>query len=407
MNRRSTNFVPAFAGALCLLMVASHAAAQNSYEGYPVFWGKRDALKRQAGGPTTDAEPVLVRRTRSSSKPVKQVAYTETRTKSGVVFEASSPETMIEGDVIHEGEMIVGDGYGDCNSCGGAGCNTCGPYGNGCLEGALRGIFQRSEFSFGVQGYKGPLDDADNGNFGIHQGFNLGFPLLPTYGIGAQVGATFTQSDLSGYTVQSFDSRDSRNQQFLTVGLFERATDCCPWQWGVVFDYMSDDIGGGDDIELRQLRGELGYLYSDTSEIGFWFTTSDDNDQKYYSGGKGHFNAYVEPTDLYAFYYRHVSCEGNELRVWGGATGNSDGIVGGDFQVPISDRLALRGAANYLIPNEAKGYEGSREESWGLGVSLVWYPGCRARCVSTDLYAPLLRAADNSTFMVDNLNSDR
>jgi hypothetical protein len=161
------------------------------------------------------------------------------------------------------------------------------------------------------------------------------------------------------------------------------------------------------DVELKQLRGEIGYLYNECSEVGFWFTASDDDDLSIRRSGSSIVRTvWAEPTDLYAFYYRRTTCEGNELRVWAGFSGNSDGLIGGDFQVPLNNRLALRGAANYLIPSEAKGAIGSREESWGMGVSIVWYPGCRARSASTDLYAPLLRPADNSTFMVDVQNPE-
>ncbi|MCG8583641.1 MAG: hypothetical protein MI757_02920 [Pirellulales bacterium] len=408
---RSTKFVTAASALMCMALVASWGgqAYGQDYEGYPVFWGKRDALKRAGSGPATDAEPVRIRR-RAGSEPVQQVQYTEVKSTDGVIIQKSTPEEIVGGEVIHEGKVIIDDGdmCGCGDPCGDACGTACGPYGNGCIEGMFRGMFQgiwqRSEVFFGMQGYKGPLDNGENGNFGFHQGFNLGFPLLPSYGIGAQFGATFTQSDLSGYSVQSFDTDSSRNQQFITVGIFERATECCPLQWGFVFDYLSDDIAD-TDYELRQLRGEIGYLTSDTGEIGFWFTTSDESEIASYNGAKGSFGALVETTDLYAFYYRHTSCEGNELRLWAGFTGRSDGLFGGDFQVPLSDQFALRGAANYLIPNEDDNFQGTFEESWGIGMSIVWYPGRRARCVSSDLYAPLLRPADNSTFMVDVLEN--
>jgi hypothetical protein len=401
------------AGMLCLALIGGHAASSTaqSYEGYPVFWGNRNSLQRSSE----------VRGTRADANSIEKVGYTERQTASGVVYEKASPEMIVEGDVIHEGEVMAGGQYGggcdDCGcgdaaACGGgcgsggdcgtcdSGCGTCG--GGGCIEDIFHTLLSRAELSAGVQAYKGPLDDGENGNFGFQQGFNLGFPLIPSYGIGAQFGANFTQSDLSGYEVQNFETDDARTQQFITVGIFERATDCCPLQWGVVFDWMSDDIA--EDLELNQLRGEIGYLYSPTGELGFWFTASDDSD---YSGRYGSFRATVEPTDMYAFYYRHTTCEGNELRMWGGFTDNSDGLFGADFQVPISDRFAIRGAANYLIPNEESGHDGAEEESWGLGFSLVWYPGCRARCVSSDLFSPLLRVADDSTFMVDHADVDR
>ena len=401
MNCRVNKLVFASMGAVCLVLLAGQSASaqDQKYQGYPVFWGKSNALKRQSGTigkANTQPERAASVRTGSGNK-IEKVSYTEFERTGGVITETIVPaETIIEGNVITEGEVIFEGGYDDCSACGGDGCGLCG---GGCLEGICHGLLQRSEFSFGVQGFKGPLDDGENANFGFQQGVNFGFALLPSYGIGGQIGATFTQSDLHGYEVDGIESKDARTQQFLTIGVFERATDCCALQWGIVFDWMKDEFV--TDVELTQLRGEIGYLFNECSEVGFWFTASDDDDLSYYSGNQGSRAIWAEPTDMYAFYYRHTACEGNELRVWGGFTDNSDGLLGGDFQVPLSDRLALRGAANYLIPSEEKGYDGSREESWGMGVSVVWYPGRRARCASTDLFAPLLRPADNTTFMVD------
>ena len=407
MNCRWIKSTIASTGVLCLLLLAvSTANAQDEkYQGYPVFWGKSNALKRHLGvSARTEAQPKRIVKTRAgSSGKAEQVNFTEFTRTGGTITETVVPaETIIEGDVIHEGgDVIVEGGYDECcSACDGDGCNYCA---GGCLEGIFSRLLQRSELSFGVQGFKGPLDNGDNANFGFQQGVNFGFPLLPSYGIGGQIGANFTQSDLSGYEVDGIVSDDARTQQFLTVGIFERATDCCPLQWGLVFDWMNDEYV--TDVELHQLRGEIGYFYNECNEFGFWFAASDEDDVSVHQSGSSILRTvWAEPTDLYAFYYRHTSCEGNELRLWGGFTDNSDGLVGGDFQVPISDRFALRGAANYLIPSEDSGIEGSREESWGLGLSVVWYPGCRARCVSKDMYAPLLRAADNTNFMVDVLN---
>src|SRR5690606_29288640 len=96
-------------------------------------------------------------------------------------------------------------------------------------------------------------------------------------------------------------------------------------------------------------------------------------------------------------YRRTFEC-GGHYRFWAGFTGRSDGLVGGDAQVPLSDCFAMQTNFNYLIPEEGTG-PGAAEEAWGLGISLVWYPGQTARCGS--LTRPLFNVADNATFLVD------
>ena len=130
-----------------------------------MFWGKSNALKRQSGTigkANTQPERAASVRTGSGSK-IEKVSYTEFERTGDVITETIVPaETIIEGNVITEGEVIFEGGYEDCSACGGDGCRLCG---GGCLEGICHGLLQRSEFSFGVQGFKGPLDDGENANF--------------------------------------------------------------------------------------------------------------------------------------------------------------------------------------------------------------------------------------------------
>jgi hypothetical protein len=61
----------------------------------------------------------------------------------------------------------------------------------------------------------------------------------------------------------------------------------------------------------------------------------------------------------------------------------------------------LRGGFTYLIPVEGKSTGGNIEESWNVGLSLVWYPGCRT-ARTADYHRPLFNVADNGTFLVDS-----
>jgi hypothetical protein len=46
------------------------------------------------------------------------------------------------------------------------------------------------------------------------------------------------------------------------------------------------------------------------------------------------------------------------------------------------------------------GDEGQVKEAWGMSAQLVWYPGRRAACVTSDCYRPLFGVADNANFMI-------
>jgi hypothetical protein len=108
-----------------------------------------------------------------------------------------------------------------------------------------------------------------------------------------------------------------------------------------------------------------------------------------------------DATDLFAFFYRSRTETGAVWRLWGGFTGDSDGTLGGDLTVPLSRNWALENRVHLLIPSQSSEEDDQAEESWGITINLVWYPG---RCIDdahNNPYRPLLGVADNSIFMVD------
>ena len=85
----------------------------------------------------------------------------------------------------------------------------------------------------------------------------------------------------------------------------------------------------------------------------------------------------------------------------GGATNDSEGVFGGDFIAPFNNRWAVQGGFNYLITDAAEGTIGSREESWNVGMNLVWFYGCTAKSGRNNPYAPLFPMADNGYMFID------
>lgn len=265
-----------------------------------------------------------------------------------------------------------------------------GGYGWGLMGPGGAWLWRNLSLFAGVQGFKGPADFANNafaanGNFGFHEGLNWGGALGGPLGWGYQVGCQAAQNDFSGTSV---DSR-GRDQVFLTAGLFRRAV-YGGVQWGVAFDFLHDRYFDGE-YDYKQIRTELSLVRAGLREIGFWgaFGTGTDHPTR-------------ESTDLYAFFYRHYFQGGGEGRIWSGFTGNGDALVGGDVWVPLGRSLALETNFNYLTAKQNWAAGGFREESWGVSMHLIWYPGQQAQCLRNNPYRPLFAVADNSVFMFDN-----
>lgn len=323
-----------------------------------------------------------------------------------------------------------GDGYcGGCGDCGGCGMD-CGGCGDECGNGGPRGHHwgynyrpwwgccgpwgENLTLFGGVHGFKNGADQGVNGNFGFHEGFNWGVPLFPHAGWGAQAGGSIHHSDLSGYNIGGVNTSSSRTQYFVTAGLFRRSQGMGPYggghQWGVVGDYMADDFYV--NMRFGQVRAEASWLFGGCSEneLGFWGAFGAGSDTSIYNlSNERRIVEIWEPQDLYAFFWRRTWCGQAQTRLWGGFTGNGDGMVGGDGWAPISDCLSLQGAFNYVIPREtvdrdfAEVANRGALEGWNVTINVVWHPACNVRCLTSNQWRPLMNVADNSVFMLNRL----
>jgi hypothetical protein len=248
----------------------------------------------------------------------------------------------------------------------------------------------------GATGFKGPIDQGINGNFGFHEGVNYTLPLLYDRPIAAQVGARFTQSDLSGSRLDA----DTRHQAFFTAGVFRRVD--YGWQLGAAFDWLKDDFYA--EIDVHQVRAEISFVSSCGNELGFMAAVSTADDSLTTGSGATAVTQFFEVNDQFAMFFRVPMACGGDGRIFAGGTSDRDGLLGADFTVPINERWSLQAAATYLIPEEsstASGTEaGYSAEQWGVGFSLVWYPG-RSACEGYQPLRPLFNVADNMSLLVD------
>jgi hypothetical protein len=245
----------------------------------------------------------------------------------------------------------------------------------------------------GVQGFKGPRDYLNGrtgeSNFGFHEGVNIG-GRAPLVGlvfpqISYQLGYQAVQSQLDGTLL----SGDDRSQQFVTAGLFRRVRTGL--QFGCVWDLQRDDLIQEEDFQ--QLRYEIGLKGPEGREIGFWGASS--TNSKVVGGIE------YEAVDQYCGFVRWHFRDGGSARIWGGGTGDRDGILGADFLAPLSTRWSIQGGFNYLIPDAIEGPSGASQESWNVGLGLVWHLGCVAKNTRNNPYAPLFPVADNGWMFIN------
>jgi hypothetical protein len=264
--------------------------------------------------------------------------------------------------------------------------------------------FRHLSFEFGAHGFTNAMNGSvtlpgaaspvgQEGSFGFHYGLNWGvpFPFLSQYGTGFQMGFLGTDSNLSGTAGDSGLSR--RDQLFITFGAFRRVE----WglQAGLVFDYRHEEFY--TETDMWQTRGEVSWLHPCAHEFGFLFAAN------LQGHGDPSMQSEWRTTDYYAFFYRRRGgpCQGGEGRFYAGWTGNSDGLVGLDLHIPISNHWAIKTGFAYLIPNEG-GVSGVINEAWNVPVTFVWYPNGRAQIAKRTCFEPLFGVANNGTFFVDH-----
>lgn len=311
----------------------------------------------------------------------------------------------IRGELAEPGVLEFWDGGcdGGCggNCDGGCAATACGDGCGSCGVGTCRGClipcpwisFDNIEWMGGVNAFTGPTNRGETGSFGFYEAMNWGAP-LPCIGcgeLGVQLGARAVQANLSGAEFTT----NQRDQLFLTGGLFRRVD----WgmQGGVVVDYMHEDWYA--EVDLIQIRGELSWLYPNCHELGFFFTAATESDQAASMVNNTLINETFESNDLYAFFYRYRHNRG-DCRLFGGFSGESDGLIGSDFQWAFNDCWAMEGGFTYLLPEESTTARGHEQEAWNVALGLVWYPGRRS-ALGTDYYRPLFNVADNGTFLVE------
>ena len=315
---------------------------------------------------------------------------------------------IVDGGVIYEGEVVTSS----CDSCGDSGgyflqdccgCGSCAA-GGGYWTGPLGRALRTGSYFFGATAFRHPSFESPVGpdlqqdsNFGAYAGFNLGIPLSRLFGgrISGQFGLRSVQTNFSG---ASF-TEANRDQLFVTAGLYRRVD--YGLQAGLVVDVLAEEFYTESDI--AQLRGEVSWAYPNGGAIGFRFTSSqqDDSSSGIFNGTS--FSNFNSTTDEnYRFFLRKILPTGGWEEIFAGWTTNDHFAIGADFDIPVSEFIALEaGAVLYLsdLEDPAGNLGNTRiDDSFNLYVGFAFRPQGRSYYRSYD--RPLLPVADNGTFII-------
>jgi len=260
--------------------------------------------------------------------------------------------------------------------------------------------------SAGIVSFTNSTDLGINGNYGVNEYVNWAMPFWNAFGIGWQVGARAVQANFQHTTLTTPTGRlqtNTREQVFVTTGFFTRAFEGRGLQGGAVYDYLHDNFF--EDVDVAQLRAEISYVWG-YHEAGFWSATNIGDETSIF-GPVRRTEGQAGTLDLYCGFYRLQFGDANEWKVWGGATGYGDGVVGSAVRAPLSRTWALESTFTYVIPkddkqiviDEAGSTLSFSPAAWNVGVNLVYYPAARARRSLASPYRPLFDVADNGSMI--------
>lgn len=252
----------------------------------------------------------------------------------------------------------------------------------------------------GPDGSKQPQDLGINANMGIRLSGNVGLPLVSRLKLGAQVGVAVDFSDAAVHVLDQINGTSSRKQIYVTVGVFNRTEHRL--NWGLAYDALIEHYY--DDFHLGQLRGQVGADVTNDNEVGVWFTKSVRGDDGKMAGTP----VRLDPVSQANIFYRHTWASHAQTSAWVGVAGGHDNVVwvfpanqrddhvlvyGSELHMPLSDRFAVTGAANFLTPTATGTVDAF------LGVA--FYPGRSAMRKDRNTYAPITGVASNPTFSVN------
>ncbi len=113
-------------------------------------------------------------------------------------------------------------------------------------------LFDEFTALLAFDGSKQPQDFGVNANAGLQGSVNWGLPLLPTLGIGMQLGTNYTATQNAVRVYELLGETTNRQQSFSTIGFFQRLENGFAWEAFTIFSTKTAMIN------LRSANGGCG-----------------------------------------------------------------------------------------------------------------------------------------------------
>ena len=280
-----------------------------------------------------------------------------------------------------------------CNSCC-TGCQSC----QACPA-VREGLFDNFSLFGGLEGSKQPQDFGVNAHFGGRAHMNWGVPLIPSLGIGGQIGSGLNYTDNAVQVVERVQGTKDREQYFQTVGLFQSTEN---FRWGVAYDFLNQDYF--DSFALGQWRVKAQARLTSKNEVGVWAAITGRDDLGFF----GDIPVIMQPISQGNVYWTHVWNHEARTTLWAGMTeghhesnvalgdlpyNDNSFVFGAEVHIPLNNYLALFGQANFISPSDT----GTVDAYLGL----AFYPAAKAYSIRRQRFSPLFAVANNPTFSVD------
>ena len=256
------------------------------------------------------------------------------------------------------------------------------------------GLFDNLILSAEKTAFKTDLNNGA-GSFGLAQTINWSAAVTPQGAVTAQYGIRTVQGDMF--------SQQSRNQTFMTAGIFRRFA-LIPLQGGVAVDWLHDHSQFGS-IDVRQMRCELSLRSFSNLEYGFMggFDVFQDrpalprNMELLPDYQTSWAFAAVDVQDYYLLFVRKHLATGGQVEFRCGATARGDLVLTALGEAAISDRLAVNGGFSVLAPSEGRSVQGNYRESWSMSLGVVLYFRGGAMSRPANLHRPMFDVAGNNS----------
>lgn len=261
-----------------------------------------------------------------------------------------------------------------------------------------------------INGGTGSLTGSFGGVAGINTGLTFG-----ESNFGVQAGISGGLYDPKGRIRLVPEDTAHERQMFYTAGLYKRGDMLAAdpsiadrISLGIVYDGFHAENWGinANDIELSQVRGNLGVALTESTEIGAWGTYDVDSDHAAVTvAGAPGVRREIRAMRQANAYVKHSFDFGGEVMAYYGVFDEDDiadwqvGVVG---RVPLSAHWSTIASANYVAPHSPDGPNGSGEEQFSASIGFAYHFGGNAASstVTGNRELPLIDVASNRSFLI-------